>query len=49
MLDPQLERGHLWTIDRAPNGATLRRRWQIIEREGEIESACSNSLAGVEQ
>jgi hypothetical protein len=49
MLDPQLERGHLWTVDRAPNGATLRRRWQIIEREGEIESACSNSLAGVEQ
>ena len=49
VLDPQLEHDHLWILDQAPNGSALRRRWQIIEREGEIESACSNSLAGVEQ
>jgi hypothetical protein len=36
LLDPQLQHGYLWTMDRAPNGAALRRRWQIIGREGEF-------------
>jgi hypothetical protein len=47
MLDPQMEHGQLRTMDRAPGGATLRRRWQIMEREGEFESACCSPLAGV--
>jgi hypothetical protein len=49
LLDPQLERGHLRTLDRAPGGAALRRRWEIIEQEGDFESACCSPLAGVEQ
>jgi hypothetical protein len=36
LLDPRLQHGYLWTMDRAPNGAELRRRWQIVEREGEF-------------
>jgi hypothetical protein len=49
LLDPQLERGHLRTLDRAPGGATRRRRWEIIEQQGEFESACCSPLAGIEQ
>jgi hypothetical protein len=48
LLDPRLEHGYLRTTDHAPGGATWRRRWQIMEHEGDFESACCSPMAGIE-
>ena len=48
-LEPQLLHGWINTVDCAPNGAMRRRRWQIIDGEGELESACGSTAAGVPQ
>ncbi len=44
-LQPQFERAHLTTLDRAPGGAPLVRHWEITAAEGEL-GALTGSCGG---
>jgi hypothetical protein len=49
ILDPRFTRGRLGTMDRTPNGAARRRRWEIADSEGEPAAlaAAGDAAAGL--